>query len=77
MAVVGAGIVGLATVRELILRHPTLSFILVEKEKELCELRFNTRDHKATCSTELKVLCVMLIRPLNKLLACGVHEHEG
>ncbi|KAK1894498.1 L-2-hydroxyglutarate dehydrogenase mitochondrial [Dissostichus eleginoides] len=35
MAVVGGGIVGLATVRELILRHPTLSFILLEKEKEL------------------------------------------
>lgn len=35
VAVVGAGIVGLATARELILRHPTLSFVLVEKEKEL------------------------------------------
>nr|XP_057913010.1 L-2-hydroxyglutarate dehydrogenase, mitochondrial [Doryrhamphus excisus] len=35
VAVVGAGIVGLATARELILRHPTLSFILLEKEKDL------------------------------------------
>ncbi|XP_054652511.1 L-2-hydroxyglutarate dehydrogenase, mitochondrial [Dunckerocampus dactyliophorus] len=35
VALVGAGIVGLATARELILRHPTLSFILLEKEKEL------------------------------------------
>ncbi|XP_068436576.1 L-2-hydroxyglutarate dehydrogenase, mitochondrial isoform X1 [Clinocottus analis] len=35
VAVVGGGIVGLATVRELILRHPSLSFILLEKEKEL------------------------------------------
>ncbi|XP_039992640.1 L-2-hydroxyglutarate dehydrogenase, mitochondrial isoform X1 [Xiphias gladius] len=35
VAVVGAGIVGLATARELILRHPSLSFILLEKEKEL------------------------------------------
>nr|XP_019953508.1 PREDICTED: L-2-hydroxyglutarate dehydrogenase, mitochondrial [Paralichthys olivaceus] len=35
VAVVGGGIVGLATVRELIERHPSLSFILVEKEKEL------------------------------------------
>ncbi|XP_053191274.1 L-2-hydroxyglutarate dehydrogenase, mitochondrial [Scomber japonicus] len=35
VAIVGAGIVGLATARELILRHPTLSFILLEKEKEL------------------------------------------
>ncbi|XP_053701798.1 L-2-hydroxyglutarate dehydrogenase, mitochondrial [Synchiropus splendidus] len=35
VAVVGAGIVGLATARELILRHPALSFVLVEKEKEL------------------------------------------
>ncbi|KAM7403525.1 hypothetical protein PAMA_004131 [Pampus argenteus] len=35
VAVVGAGIVGLATARELILRHPTLNFILLEKEKEL------------------------------------------
>uniref|UniRef100_G3PDH5 L-2-hydroxyglutarate dehydrogenase, mitochondrial n=1 Tax=Gasterosteus aculeatus TaxID=69293 RepID=G3PDH5_GASAC len=35
VAVVGGGIVGLATVRELILRHPSLSFVLLEKEKEL------------------------------------------
>lgn len=35
MAVVGGGIVGLATARELILRHPSLSFALLEKEKEL------------------------------------------
>ncbi|XP_057716044.1 L-2-hydroxyglutarate dehydrogenase, mitochondrial isoform X1 [Corythoichthys intestinalis] len=35
VAVVGAGIVGLATARELILRHPTLTFTLLEKEKEL------------------------------------------
>ncbi|XP_060938423.1 L-2-hydroxyglutarate dehydrogenase, mitochondrial [Limanda limanda] len=35
VAVVGGGIVGLATARELILRHPSLNFILVEKEKEL------------------------------------------
>ncbi|XP_012672571.2 L-2-hydroxyglutarate dehydrogenase, mitochondrial [Clupea harengus] len=35
VAVVGGGIVGLASARELILRHPTLSFALLEKEKEL------------------------------------------
>ncbi|XP_051252006.1 L-2-hydroxyglutarate dehydrogenase, mitochondrial [Dicentrarchus labrax] len=35
VAVVGGGIVGLATARELLLRHPSLSFILLEKEKEL------------------------------------------
>lgn len=35
IAVVGAGIVGLATARELILRHPSLSFVLLEKEREL------------------------------------------
>ncbi|XP_034050893.1 L-2-hydroxyglutarate dehydrogenase, mitochondrial [Thalassophryne amazonica] len=35
VAVVGGGIVGLAAARELILRHPTLNFILLEKEKEL------------------------------------------
>lgn len=39
MAVVGGGIVGLATARELILRHPALRFILLEKEKELGGLR--------------------------------------
>lgn len=39
MAVVGGGIVGLATARELILRHPGLSFVLLEKEKELGGLR--------------------------------------
>ncbi|XP_054893976.1 L-2-hydroxyglutarate dehydrogenase, mitochondrial [Poeciliopsis prolifica] len=35
VAVVGAGIVGLASARELIQRHPTLTFVLLEKEKEL------------------------------------------
>uniref|UniRef100_A0A3P8SMM1 L-2-hydroxyglutarate dehydrogenase, mitochondrial n=1 Tax=Amphiprion percula TaxID=161767 RepID=A0A3P8SMM1_AMPPE len=35
VALVGGGIVGLATARELILRHPMLSFVLLEKEKEL------------------------------------------
>lgn len=35
MAVVGAGIVGLASARELVRRHPSLSFAVLEKEKEL------------------------------------------
>ncbi|KAF7710757.1 hypothetical protein HF521_009629 [Silurus meridionalis] len=35
VAVVGGGIVGLATARELILRHPNLTFTLLEKEREL------------------------------------------
>jgi len=35
VCIVGGGIVGLATAREAILRHPDLSFCLVEKEKEL------------------------------------------
>ncbi|KAJ6654011.1 hypothetical protein lerEdw1_007520 [Lerista edwardsae] len=35
VAVVGAGIVGLASARELILRHPSLVFGVLEKEKEL------------------------------------------
>ncbi|KAG7466162.1 hypothetical protein MATL_G00161870 [Megalops atlanticus] len=35
VAIVGGGVVGLATARELILRHPSLSFVLLEKEKEL------------------------------------------
>ncbi|XP_027856945.1 L-2-hydroxyglutarate dehydrogenase, mitochondrial isoform X1 [Xiphophorus couchianus] len=35
VAVVGAGIVGLASARELIQRHPALTFVLLEKEKEL------------------------------------------
>lgn len=46
VAVVGGGIVGLATARELILRHPSLSFILLEKEKELGGLRFSRRDNR-------------------------------
>lgn len=45
VAVVGGGIVGLATARELILRHPTLSFILLEKEKELGGLRISRREN--------------------------------
>lgn len=43
VAVVGGGIVGLATARELLLRHPSLSFILLEKEKELGGWRFSRR----------------------------------
>ncbi|XP_073691002.1 L-2-hydroxyglutarate dehydrogenase, mitochondrial [Garra rufa] len=35
VAVVGGGIVGLASARELILRHPNLTFTLLEKENEL------------------------------------------
>ncbi|KAB5582212.1 hypothetical protein PHYPO_G00184540 [Pangasianodon hypophthalmus] len=35
VAVVGGGIVGLATARELTLRHPNLTFTLLEKEREL------------------------------------------
>ncbi|NXD11728.1 L2HDH protein, partial [Nothocercus nigrocapillus] len=35
VAVVGAGIVGLASARELLLRHPALRFVVLEKETEL------------------------------------------
>ncbi|XDV50621.1 hypothetical protein PO909_019652 [Leuciscus waleckii] len=35
VAVIGGGIVGLASAREMILRHPNLTFTLLEKEKEL------------------------------------------
>lgn len=37
VAVVGGGIVGVATARELSLRHPNLTFTLLEKEKKLGE----------------------------------------
>ena len=40
VAVVGGGIVGLASARELLLRHPDLTFTLLEKEKELGEANF-------------------------------------
>ena len=35
VVIVGAGILGLATARELALRHPRLRLALVEKEREL------------------------------------------
>jgi len=35
LVVVGGGIVGLATAREIALRHPKMSIAVVEKEKEL------------------------------------------
>ena len=41
VVVVGGGIVGLGTARELTLRHPTLKFAVVEKENELCEYKTN------------------------------------
>ncbi|XP_014772158.1 L-2-hydroxyglutarate dehydrogenase, mitochondrial [Octopus bimaculoides] len=37
IVIVGGGIIGLATARELILRHPNLSFAVLEKEKELAK----------------------------------------
>lgn len=37
MAVIGGGIVGMATAREMKVRHPNLSFIVLEKEKEICK----------------------------------------
>lgn len=37
MAVIGGGIVGMATAREMRVRHPNLSFIVLEKEKEICK----------------------------------------
>lgn len=46
VAVVGGGIVGLATARELLLRHPSLSFILLEKEKELGGSRCSRREQQ-------------------------------
>ncbi|KAJ8309069.1 hypothetical protein KUTeg_013943 [Tegillarca granosa] len=36
VVVVGGGIVGLAAARELLMRHPKLSFAVVEKEKDIC-----------------------------------------
>lgn len=36
LAVVGGGIVGLATARALALRFPALSIAVLEKERELC-----------------------------------------
>ena len=35
IAIVGGGIVGLATARELLLRHPHLKLVLLEKEELL------------------------------------------
>lgn len=35
VAIVGGGIVGSATARELLIRHPKLKIVLIEKEKEL------------------------------------------
>ncbi|XP_032820824.2 L-2-hydroxyglutarate dehydrogenase, mitochondrial isoform X1 [Petromyzon marinus] len=35
VAVVGGGIVGLASARELLLRHPSLSFVILEKERAI------------------------------------------
>ena len=43
MAIVGGGIVGLATARKLILENPKLNFILVEKENQLCNLQRGER----------------------------------
>lgn len=37
IVVVGAGILGLATARELLLRHPSLRLLVVEKESEVAE----------------------------------------
>jgi 2-hydroxyglutarate dehydrogenase len=41
VAIVGGGIVGLATARQLILNHPNLKFVVLEKENALCIIYFN------------------------------------
>ena len=38
VVIVGGGIVGMATARELLMRHPALSIAVVEKEKGLGNL---------------------------------------
>lgn len=40
VAIVGGGIVGVATARELIRRHPKLKFAIIEKENKLGEMCF-------------------------------------
>lgn len=60
MAVVGGGIVGLATARELLLRHPSLSFILLEKEKELGGSRCLRREQQQN----VEPVTVIKTRPL-------------
>jgi 2-hydroxyglutarate dehydrogenase len=37
IAIVGGGIIGLATARQLITTYPNLKLCVLEKEKELCE----------------------------------------
>lgn len=37
VAIIGGGIVGMATARELRVRHPNISFVVLEKEKEICK----------------------------------------
>lgn len=42
VVIVGGGIVGMATARELILRHPTLTFAVVDKENRLGRWAYNS-----------------------------------
>lgn len=48
VAVIGGGIVGVATARELIMRHPNMRMVVVEKEDELGE-RERERDLFSHC----------------------------
>ena len=51
LVIVGGGIVGLATARELKLRHPDLKYAVLEKEEKLCEYRktFHAYQEQALC----------------------------
>ena len=53
VVIVGAGIVGMATARELILRHPNLTFAVLEKEKEICKTYIAHLYNFNICSTGL------------------------
>lgn len=55
MAVIGAGIVGLATARELILRYPNLSFLVLDKESKL------GLSNCVKCNIVRNVFCVMFV----------------
>ena len=51
MAIVGGGIVGLATARKLILDNPKLKFILVEKESQLGKFKLiKAKVNFSTCT---------------------------
>ena len=71
VAVVGGGIVGMATAREILKRYPHLSVVVLEKERDVAPHQVCVRDGHLQQSRS-RTRCMQASRQLRR--AFGVHD---